>query len=185
MKHVWCIFVVVVLIPVVVHAELEVCFYPGRPLGSQFTSRLVDPSKITEPECTEVRKDSGQTTAQLVLIGSTIRGAPAPKYLKVVGGLAVAMSPAEQDAVDTDIATKAAEAKTFEDEAKLQDFCSSATLAAVNTYLNTINASITTDIAAVTNIATAQAAMTTMKNQFGLAMQKMARCLIAIKKGAR
>jgi hypothetical protein len=110
---------------------------------------------------------------------------PAPRYLKVVGGFATAMTTAEQDAVDADLAAKAAAQQVFQDEASTQDFCSSATLAAVNTYLNNINASITADIAAITNIATAQTAMTTMKTQFGLALQKIARCVIALKKGAR
>jgi hypothetical protein len=177
---------VLLLVPLVASAELAVCFNASRPLGSQFSHNpSVDPTKVTDPNCSVVTKASGQTASQLALINSTIRGAPAPKYLKVVSGLAVAMTTGEQDAVDADLAAKASAQQLFQDEATTQDFCSSATLAAVNTYLNNINASITTDIAAITNIATAQTAMTTMKTQFGLVIQKMARCLIALKKGAR
>jgi len=174
------------LTPLVASAELVVCFDSARPLGSQFYyNQSVDPSKVADPNCSVVTAASNQTPSQLALINSTIRSVPAPRYLKVVGGFATAMTTAEQDAVDADLAAKAAAQQVFQDEASTQDFCSSATLAAVNTYLNNINASITADIAAITNIATAQTAMTTMKTQFGLALQKIARCVIALKKGAR
>lgn len=178
--------------PVVAQAELFVCFDAARPLGSQFTFGQRDPAQVTDPTCAVVTKASGATAAQLALITSTIRGAPAPKYLKVVDGLAVAMSTAEQDAVDADLAAKAAAAQALHDEVTTQDLCSSATLAEIDTKIDTFMdaavAVMTTDITAVTNVATAKTALATVAQQLSnqrVAYKKILRCLVAIKKGAR
>ena len=188
------------------HAELFVCFQSARPLGSQFTYGQSDPLQVTDPNCTVVTKASGATAAQLALIHSTIRGAPAPKYLKVVSGLAVAMTTGEQDAVDTDLAAKAAAAQAFRDEVTTQDLCSSALLtegdAKVDAFFDAMVTVMTADIATattaignVTNIATAITAMTSLKNAITtvaqqlagerVAFKKLLRCLLAVKKGAR
>jgi len=187
-----CIFLLMLLTPFVAHAELFVCFYPARPLGSQFTSGQSDPLQVTDPACSVVTKASGETAAQLTLIQSTIRGAPAPKYLKVVSGLAVAMTTAEQDAVDADLAAKAAATQALLDEVHTQDLCSSDTLAAVDakidTFMDAAVAAMTTDITAVTTLATAKTALTTVAQQLSnqrVAYKKIVRCLIALKKGAR
>jgi hypothetical protein len=179
--------------PWLASAELAVCFDPARALGTQFFYQpTVDPSQVANPLCVVVTKASKQTAAQLALITSTIRGAPAPKYLKVVDGLAVVMTPAEQDAVDLDLATKAAAVQVFQEETTTQDLCSAATLAEVDTkidaFMNAAVAAMTTDINAVASVATAKTALTTVAQQVSqqrIAYKKILRCLVAIKKGAR
>jgi hypothetical protein len=194
----------------VAQAELFVCFDAARPLGSQFTFGQSDPLRVTDPNCTVVTKASGQTAAQLALIQSTIRGASAPKYLKVANGLAVAMTTGEQDAVDADLASKAAAAQVFRDEVANQEYCSVQTLEAVSTAIATRTTNRKADLATLhdTNAATIAAlsgAVTlamlkavaqglndeiqTVGNQLldndAFLLEKAVRCLIAIKKGAR
>jgi hypothetical protein len=188
-----CVFLLVLLTPFVVHAELAVCFFTARPLGSQFSyNPSIDPSKVTDPACSVVTKASGQTDAQLALIHSTIRGAPAPKYLKVVGGLAVAMTTGEQDAVDADLAAKAAAQQAYVDEVSNQDFCNVADLTAVDAKVDAFyaasQATMTTALQAATNLATLKDAVTVVAQELvgqKVAMKKLLRCLISVRKGAR
>lgn len=205
-----CVFLFLLLTPFVAHAELEVCFYPSRPLGNQFTWRLVDPSKITAPECKEVTKASNQTSAQLTLINSTIRGAPAPKYLKLVNDLAAPMSTAEMDAVDADIAAKVAVAQAFQNEVATQEYCSvnilqevSAAIATRTTNRKAALATLHDSNAATINALSGSVTLTMLKNvanglndeiqtvgnqlldNDAFLIEKAVRCLIAIKKGAR
>jgi hypothetical protein len=158
------VLVCLVLWPLVAAAELAVCFDAARPLGSQFQHHpAIDPAKVVDPRCAVVTKASGRTPQQLDLIHSTIRGVSATRYLKVVGGYAEAMTPAEQDAVDTFLAEQAAHAKTFTDEVAVQDFCGLTTLAEVSakvqTFYDAAKAAMQPDIAAI-DVAKMQADIT-------------------------
>ncbi len=189
----WCVFFMVLLTPFVASAELAVCFYAAKPLGSQFSyNPSIDPSKVTDPSCSVVTKASGQTEAQLALIHSTIRGVPAPRYLKVVGGLAVAMTTGEQDAVDTFLAAQAGAQQVYLDEVANQDFCNVADLttvdAKVDQFYAASQATMTTALQAATNLATLKDAVTVVAQELvgqKVAMKKLLRCLISVRKGAR
>lgn len=189
----WAFVLGLFLLPAIANAELAVCFQGSRPLGSQFYHNpSVDPSKVTDVNCSVVTAASGQTASQLTLINSTIRGAPAPKYLKVVSGLAAQMTTGEMDAVDADLAAKAAAAQVYIDEVHNQDFCNVADLTAVDAkveaFYDASAATMTAAINNVTNVATAKTAIQTVAQELigqKVAMKKLLRCLISVRKGAR
>jgi hypothetical protein len=174
-------------------AELAVCFHSVRLLGSQFSHNpSVDPSKVTDPNCSVVTAASGQTASQLTLINSTIRGVAAPRYLKVVSGLAAQMTTPEMDAVDADIAARLAAQQVYTDEVNNQDFCNVADLAAVDAkvdqFYNASQTTMTTALTAATNLATLKDAVTVVAQELvgqKVAMKKLLRCLISVRKGAR
>jgi hypothetical protein len=135
-----------------------------------------DPSKMPATvggkPCVLISK--ANTPAQRALVQAT-----APHYLKVVGGLAVEMTQGEKDVVDTAEAAARAEAQAHIDETTTNTFCNTATESDVTTRVNTVHDNIATDIAAVTNIATAKTALTSMNDTYATALKQLGRCLVA------
>jgi hypothetical protein len=135
-----------------------------------------DPSKMPATvggkPCVVISK--ANTPAQRALVQAT-----APHYLKVVGGLAVEMTQGEKDVVDAAEAEAKAEAQAHIDETTTNTFCNTATESDVTTRVNTVHDNIATDIAAVTNIATAKAALTSMNDTYATALKQLGRCQVA------
>lgn len=167
-------------------AELVVCFDASRALGSQFAWRHDDPVRVTDPTCSVIPKTKPDTVtpAQIALIQSTIRGVPAPRYLKVEAGLAVAMTTAEMDAVDAYLAGLAATRQALATELADTTVCGNADFADIEAKLDALQANLASDVAALTtNTAAAirqeqQAVLTRLVNT----LRKIVRCQWALKR---
>lgn len=139
----------------------------------------IDPSKVQDGTCTVISK--ANTPTQRVLIAATPL-----RYLKVVDGLAVEKTQGEKDAVDAAITAAQAARQALLDEIATQDVCAAATLGElaiiIDTFYDAEVAAMTTDITAVTNIATAKAALVTVATQISqqrVVIKKLAWCLHA------
>jgi hypothetical protein len=141
----------------------------------------IDPSKAP-PGGTPVSKTD--TPAQRALLHTVPL-----RYLKVVGGLAVEKTQAEKDSADAADASVRAERQAWVNEITNQDICAAASpaevIALIDAFYDAEVAAMTTDITAVTNIATAKAALVTVAQQVSqqrMYIKKLARCLRALLK---
>jgi hypothetical protein len=136
----------------------------------------MDPSKMPPAvggkPCVVISK--ANTPAQRALVQAT-----APHYLKVVGGLAVEMTQGEKDVVNAAEAAAQAVVQAHVDETTANTLCNTATESDITNRVNTIHDNIGTDIAAVTNIATAKTALTSLNDAYAAAFKQLGRCLVA------
>jgi hypothetical protein len=137
----------------------------------------MDPSRVTDGTCTQISK--ANTPAQRALVQAT-----PPRYLKVVGGLAVEMTQPEKDAVDAASAAQAAVRQLLLDELTTSATCNADTLATVNTRLATRKATLDAQIdgIAAANLASLKAGLHGVVDDEYLVFQAIARCLTALRK---
>ena len=132
----------------------------------------IDPSKVTALDCTVIAK--GNVAQQRGVIANNPQ-----RYLIVENGLVAVMSTAQKNAVDAAIAAKQAVVDQLQAELDGQDICSQVKLEDIDTKFAQVQAVISTDVNAVSNIATAKAAMVTIAQELVTVTRKLARCLAA------
>jgi hypothetical protein len=164
---------VLLCFPLLTMAEDGVCgdaTVMTRYIASTDPSKM--PATVGGKPCVLISK--ANTPAQRALVQAT-----APHYLKVVGGLAVEMTQGEKDVVDAAEAAAQAVTQAHMDESANNTLCNTATESDITTRVNTIHDNIATDIAAVTNIATAKTALTSMNDIYAAVFKQLGRCLVA------
>lgn len=173
----WCLaalMVVVVSIGSVgiVHAELVVCG-DGNGLVRYFRT---DISNAVSGNCSFVSK--GNTSSQVSLIQSVGR----LDYLKVVGGLVVEKSQAEKDVVNSSNAAIAANNAALLTEINTDNLCNADSLSDINSKLAVAKGNVQAAIDAVSNVATAKAALQQLTDTQFVIDQRVIRCMWALRK---
>ena len=97
---------------------------------------------------------------------------------KCDGSDVVAMTQAEQDAINAPAVAEAALQASYDAEVTGNDLCT-ATLAEIDSRINATRDSLNAEIAGVGNLAQARTVMTSMNNTYAAAFKKVARCVKA------
>jgi hypothetical protein len=163
------------LVPTLVGAVDVVC---GDATQMSRYIRSTDPSQMSDGTCAIIGK--ANVASQRALVESQPLDKPI-RYLKVVGGLATSKTQAEKDAADAVAASDLAASQVFVDEttSAVNDLCGTALLSDIDTRIDALKGNLKTSIDAVTNIASAQSALTSMNNIYAAAFKKIARCIVA------
>jgi hypothetical protein len=147
------------------HASDIVC---GDASGLTGYQTSVDPSQVP-PGCFLIAKEA--TASQRALYTETVQ----KRYLKVVDGLLVLKTAAEQAAVDAAIVQEVA-ALAVLSAAAAESVCTG-TLASVASVLTADAAQVQGAIDAVTSVETAKAALTTLQTHVYALVQRLAQCV--------
>ena len=95
---------------------------------------------------------------------------------KCSGNTVITMTQTEQDAINAPAVAEAALQASYDAEVTGNDLCS-ATLAEIDSRINTTRDSLNTEIAAIGNLAQARTVMTSMNTTYAAAFRKIARCI--------
>ena len=140
----------------------------------EFHPANVGPANIPAPDCFVIPEN--ETTAQVALWDST----PDKRHLAVVGGVLVLKSQAAIDAIATADTAAAAAAAELAAEQVANPVCNATSLQEALAKIQTQKDAMQADIDAITTIATAKTALTTMNNRLTAIDANIVKCVVVL-----